>query len=313
MKPNRTNRPGREPNVSSTRAKWGTMIDTLTRYAALDVREIGRVHAELWQEHVTNNKQLVLDAAQLTENKECCVIIGAGPCYDIPLLELAQMFVRVELLDLNPASLAQAVADLPEYVAQRVVCRAVEITHALPGALHEIKQEFAKAGTRAQRAANKAVSILDGQNVGLGELANIRGDLIISDMILSQLPTSLWLVDEWYTQSFHKTITDDASWLRAMAVYKEKLQNAHIEGLLSKKNSVVVLATDFGVASSVEEATLQSALLHHRMTLADSTLQTIAKIRADANVDRTWIWQRDASPPKFSPVCGLVFRPENLS
>jgi hypothetical protein len=59
----------------------------LIGFTPLQVLELGRRNAELWKTHTDSNKRLILDAAELTEKKERCVVIGAGPCYDVPLLE----------------------------------------------------------------------------------------------------------------------------------------------------------------------------------------------------------------------------------
>ncbi|MBK05480.1 MAG: hypothetical protein CL920_36315 [Deltaproteobacteria bacterium] len=307
--PKRARRPKNAKSKSSAQKKIDAMTQELVQFANLDVRESGKVNNQLWSSHTEQNKQLVLDAAALTEKKERCVVIGAGPCYDIPLEDLAKIFDQVELWDLNPASLEQAVSQLPEDLTHKVTCKAVELTHALPRVLHTIKQEFIKAGTRAQRALNKAVTALQKVPVGIGGLAKVEGDLIISDMILSQFPTGLLLADEWYTELYGISLLEQPQWLHAMSQCKERLQNAHIDGLLTKKGAVVVLATDYGMATSAEETDLTSLTMNKRFTLSISTMEKISKIQKDADIERQWIWHRDNLPPKFSPVWGIAFRP----
>lgn len=304
MKPKRVSGP------SGLSPKWKGVLSELVGFAALDVREIGRLREALWQEHTTANQELVLEAAALTPSKGRCVVVGAGPCYDIPLVALAEQFDEVALYDLNPSSLAQATASLPPELAAKVTCHAVELTHALPKALYGIKQEFIKAGSRAQRAANRAVSTLNQVRVGSGGLASLEGDLIISDMIVSQLPTSLWLVDEWYTELFRSDIMAVPQWVQAMSDFKEKLQNAHIDALLEKKGATVVLATDFGVGNAEDEANLDVLNELGRLTLAASTIYKINELQAEAVLNKSWVWHRDDEPPKYSPVWGVVFQPK---
>jgi hypothetical protein len=222
------------------------------------------------------------------------------------------MFEQVELLDLNPEALAHAISDLPAELVPKVQCRAVEMTHILPQVLYRAKQELIKAGTRGQRAINKATDILRTQRVGMGELAHIQGDLIVSDMILSQLPTSLFIVDHWFRARFQNSIMSDEKWLQAVGSYQDSIQNAHVDGLFARTGSVVVLATDFGLASTPEEANLSSLHKEQRLTIRPATLQKIAGPQASFDREESWIWHRNDSPSTFSPVLGLVFRPDRL-
>ena len=297
-------------NPNSREAKG--IIAELIGYSPLQVFELGRRNAKLWKTHTDSNKRLVLAAAELTEKKERCVVIGAGPCYDIPLLELAQMFERVELLDLNPKALAHAISDLPAELVPKVQCRAVEVTHVLPQVLYHAKQELIKSGKRSEHAINKVVNIFRTQHVGMGELAHLQGDLIVSDMILSQLPSALLIVDKWFRERFKKSIMSDTKWIEAVTSLQESIQNAHVDGLFAKKGAVVVLATDFGIASTPEEANFSSLQRQQSMTILPATMQKIAGPKASFDREESWIWHRNDSPPTFSPVLGLVFRPDRL-
>lgn len=288
------------------------IIAELIEYAPLQVLELGSRNAELWKGHTENNKKLVLDTAELTGKKERCVVIGAGPCYDIPLLELAETFDEVELFDLNPDALAHAIAELPEELASKVKCRAVELTGVLPNVLFRAKQELIKAGTRSQRAINKVVNILKAQRMGFGELAPIQADLIVSTMILSQLPTALLLIDQWFRGRFHQSIMNDEKWIEAVTSFQESIQNAHVDALFSKKDAVVVLATDFGITSKPEEADFSSLQKDHGLTVRPATMQKITEPLASFDIERTWIWHRNDSPPTYSPVLGVAFRPDRL-
>ncbi|TNE49943.1 MAG: hypothetical protein EP343_10460 [Deltaproteobacteria bacterium] len=295
---------------SGPKPKHNEALAELVQYAALDVRELGRLHQTLWESHTHHAKQCVLEALERTSSRNRCVVVGAGPCYDIPLMELAQHFEVVELVDLNPASMEQAVLALPDDLASKVVCRFAEVTHSLPKVLHAIKQEMIRAGTRSKRAANKAITLLKKAQPGHGEWSNIKGDLLISDMILSQLPTALWLIDDWYESLFGTSIMEQPGWAEAMGMFKEKLQNAHINGLFQHANATLCLLTDFGVASSEEDCTLEAIAAQSRITLAGSTLETLYQRQEQASFSRSWTWHRDDSPPKYSPVWGMVFTPE---
>ncbi len=292
---------------SGSKPKHNDALNELVQYAALDVRELGKLHQTLWKSHTDQAKQLVLEAMEQTQGRERCVVVGAGPCYDIPLQELAQHFDVVELVDLNPASMEQAICALPENLSAKVVCRFAEVTHSLPKVLHAIKQEMIRAGTRSKRAANKAISLLKKAQPGDGEWANVKGDLLVSDMILSQLPTALWLVDEWYESLFGTSIMEQPGWAEAMGMCKEKLQNAHLHGFFQHKDSTLCLLTDFGVASSEADCTLETIAAQSRITLAGSTLEMLHERQVHASLTRSWTWHRDNSPPKYSPVWGTVF------
>lgn len=285
-----------------SKSKEQETLRELSGYSALDVKQLGLANEEAWQPHTKHAKDFILRASELVPNKGTCTVIGAGPCFDVPLMELAEQYDRVELLDLNKENLQTAISTLPEELAKKVTPRVVEVTHVLPKALSEIKQEIAKAGTRTQRAINKIVGVLNKHHPGPGELGNIQSDFIVSDMILSQLPTSLWIVDDWFTRAFPSKLSDYPEWFDTMRDFQAKLQAAHVEALLAKQNSIVALLTDYGVATTPDEANLQTLLDIKRVTLSVGTLNQLMELQNASTLFDEWVWQRESRPLKFSPV-----------
>jgi len=79
------------------------------REAAFIAARHGRCRAA-WQPHLEAVKSLVLDAADTTPGRGTAVILGSGPCLDVPVAALCARFREVLLVDAHHPRPARALA-----------------------------------------------------------------------------------------------------------------------------------------------------------------------------------------------------------
>ena len=89
------------------------------------------------REHIINSKQNILLSASEAikrvsqDQPKTALFLGVGNCTDIPLLEVAQMFDSVTLVELDRQSVEQAVEKLPEELQKKIHVVIGDITGVL--------------------------------------------------------------------------------------------------------------------------------------------------------------------------------------
>lgn len=143
-------------------------LASLTSRAAPGARGAGLVHGQaamigrwlrhraVWRTHLENCRAFIRKEADACAGRDCAVVLGSGPLFDVPLAELSRRFQRVVLVD------------------------AVQPLHAL---------------LAARRLGNVEPRLFDLVEVGNGA-ARYRSwrslvpspDFVVASMLLSQLP-----------------------------------------------------------------------------------------------------------------------------
>jgi hypothetical protein len=125
--------------VTQTMLGWFRERNSIMRGAAKQF-EVERT------EHITNTKQnIILTSAEAIkrvpqDQPKTALFLGVGNCTDIPLLEVAQMFDSVTLVELDRQSVEQAVEQLPEELQKKIHVVIADITGVLgrfSSALHD--------------------------------------------------------------------------------------------------------------------------------------------------------------------------------
>jgi hypothetical protein len=140
--------------------------------------------------HVEQSRRMILQAAARAGQGRA-VILGAGACEEIPLLELTGQFAEVTLNDIEAAPLHQAIAALPADVALRTKLRvhAADLTSATEKSLAGIDTVLADATDSAQAIAAMGRALDDTQP----DEFPIDGqfELVVASCLLSQLHFAL--------------------------------------------------------------------------------------------------------------------------
>lgn len=88
------------------------LIQYLTNKTSKEARAFGHLYesislierekrcAKYWLSHRTQCKNIILETANSIQDKESILILGSGPIHEIPLIDLAKVFQRVDLVDI---------------------------------------------------------------------------------------------------------------------------------------------------------------------------------------------------------------------
>jgi hypothetical protein len=207
-----------------------------------------RENREGWWAHARRNRAFILDAAQAAEARQLAVVFGAGKAYDLPLPELARRYERLVLVDIDGASLRAtveaAVSDCS--LRARIEMRVMDITgisvrmargidRAVSGAADARAAETAlEALCRSYRLAEPPVLLAPGE----------RADLLVSDMVLSQIGLQPKLAAKRRYEKRYGAIRDGeemaARWSDAWNEFELRVQQDHINALTRYAERVVL-------------------------------------------------------------------------
>lgn len=84
-------------NIKKVRRKFGFSKDKeglITRYLQ---------EKQNWQSHIDHSKEFILKTAE-SKKKELCIVLGSGWLLDIPIIELSNLFRKVQLRDISHPS-----------------------------------------------------------------------------------------------------------------------------------------------------------------------------------------------------------------
>jgi hypothetical protein len=190
-------------------------------------------------QHLAQSARAILAAAAQTGTQRA-VVLGAGACEEIPLAELAERYEQVVLVDLDQASLDQALAapGLPEPIRHRFDLRIADLTgladelarrwrSALEGPI-EVESAIerlaaiadsalAENGSAEFEAGERAAP--DGRRL-LEALGGAPFDLVVASCLLSQLHAP---VSQRAEQAFGERFAAGPSPLRAAPCWQTSL------------------------------------------------------------------------------------------
>jgi len=140
-------------------------------HEAIAIRERHARHRNAWQSHLGRCRRFILRAAEQTQGKDDCVILGSGLLLDVPLKELTAMFEEIALVD---------IVHLPETRRQMKRHANVRLIEAdVTGLVSGLADPTAIANGGALPSPSPPKGLLPG-----------RADLVVSLNLLSQLPLS---------------------------------------------------------------------------------------------------------------------------
>jgi hypothetical protein len=207
-------------------------------------------HTAAWQEHATDNKELILRGAERAAGTTA-LVVGAGKLYDIPLRGLAERFERLLLVDIDEAALRQSVehSGLSQELRRRLTLAVTDVTGISDTFLHKVRPIFELADERACYEALlgllHAYCLAQPPELISPELAPEKLAFACSSMVLSQLATPLTqYVERRFSERFPESALVHAHEFRvALAQFTHRIEHAHIAALLCAA-PCVALSTD---------------------------------------------------------------------
>jgi hypothetical protein len=156
------------------------------RIAGEGLRSIEAERSDYWQPHVENSGRRILEAAALSEGHSTALVLGAGNCSEIPLEDLAKTFDEVVLADLDDASMASAVGDLPDELVPKVHIQVADVTGFVAPLMLRLLRAVEGSDT-AGHAFDKINETLSGLQAENTPPKLPAADLVVSSLVLSEL------------------------------------------------------------------------------------------------------------------------------
>ncbi len=139
-----------------------------------------------WRPHVERSHERILEAAGAAAGRSTATVLGAGVCTEIPLEDLARRFGRVLLVDMDGASMVEAVESLPIELRSKVDLRVADIT-TFAAVLMQRLHRAAEESRTAEEALERFGKIFASLEPGLLPARLPPSDLIVSSLVLSTL------------------------------------------------------------------------------------------------------------------------------
>ena len=139
-----------------------------------------------WRPHVERSRARILEAAAAAQGRSVATVLGAGVCTEIPLEELARRFDRVLLVDMDGASMVEAVERLPLELRSKVDIRVADITTFAAVLMRRLRRAVEESADAAE-AFERFGGILASLEPGLLPARLPPSDLIVSSLVLSTL------------------------------------------------------------------------------------------------------------------------------
>lgn len=265
----------------------GTFAELGYASTSAAITRIRDANTSAWQEHALNNKRFLLGAAERASSTRA-VVVGAGKLYDIPLLELAQRFEQLLLVDIDAAALAASVEQAglePKLRARLSLVRAdvtgindvfLERAHAALAATDEGAVYGGLLQLLYDYRVDEPPRLLPASAAG-GPI-----DFACSSMVLSQLATPLTqYLEERFAACFpFSRRTQTLEFQVALGQFTHRVQQAHVRSLLATAPCVALSsdiadqytgldprgAVSHGIALAVIGAPRLDALLPRQQT-----------------------------------------------
>ncbi len=87
-----------------------------------------------WSTHISNTRRYIVECANRSQERESCVVLGSGFCFDVPVLELSRMFRKVYLMDIaHPAKVQRKMAEFHnvEFITEDITKIAIETANSI--------------------------------------------------------------------------------------------------------------------------------------------------------------------------------------
>ena len=183
--------------------------------------------------HVALSHELITSAMRDVHPGRA-LVVGAGPCREIPLVALAERFARVVLQDQDAGDLATAAA-LVAGVAS-VTTEVCDLTGLTEELVADAAQRIAIAGSPAH-AVEQLIERVQNASLRVAPPAPVW-DLVIASCVGTQLHIrALDAITRCYAARFpHAPLAQSAAWTDAMMRFTWRLQDdfmAHLLGLVA--------------------------------------------------------------------------------
>lgn len=218
------------------------------RATSLGIEKAQRDNREGWWAHAQKNRGYIESAARAMERRQTAVVLGAGHAFDLPIAELARLFDRVVLADIDGEALEKTAAAIGKdpALAAKLETRVLDFTGINGALVHRLDERLDGPGSADDVVA--AVERLC-RSYRLARVpllpADERADLIVSSCVMTQLAWPQRVYGERRMQARFGPMASavEARWSTAWSELGLRVQQDHIEALLGAAD-LVVLTSD---------------------------------------------------------------------
>jgi hypothetical protein len=253
-------------------------------------------HREGWRLHGERSRRFIRDAFDDVGGGRVAWVFGAGRAYDLPLGALGRRFEKVVLVDVDGAALEETLRSLDGALRPRFELVAADLTGI--AAAWRAGADEAIAGARDDDdAAARLEELYGGYRVaadGPWRFLGARGDLVVSQMVLSQLNGFLeWYPRRLYEERFGAPLFERHPALRAAnMLFAHRVQHDHLR-FLARHADAAVLTSDVAeqyerlVPGGAVEPVGEEMPLLGAYRLAERVPRGLRVVR-----QQDWSWQR---------------------
>ncbi len=262
------------------------------------IASIQKRNREGWWAHGQRNRAFIEEVARRTAGRDIAVVLGAGQDFDLPLAELAAIFKRLILVDIDGDSLTKTVARIFPDPGPRsgVDLRVMDLT-GINGALVDSLDETI-AGSGSPTEVREKVEALCRSYRLAGRPSLLQSadkiDLLISSCVLSQV--------SWPQRVYARTCFEERfgplrgeaeqRWVMAWREFELRLQQDHINTIGCAATSAV-LTSDVISNQTVSDATGVERLTGRKvLALGVGSLLERVPVFLQAARHEAWEWGR---------------------
>jgi hypothetical protein len=256
-----------------------------------------RANREGWWKHAQKSRAFITAAAARVERPRLAVVLGGGQGFDLPLVELAERFERLVLVDIDAAALDATIAGVfkDARLRARVEPRVVDLSGVNGALVRGIDESFAAGGGAAEvepRLARlcRSYRLPDGAQLGPpGE----RPDLLVSALVVSQVawPQRAYALRLW-GERFGKPY--GAAEKRLVEPWWElelRMQQDHV-GALAAAEMAVLTADVVGLPTALDASGTERPVGRRICGLGVEQLRERIPQTFAIEAHATWTWAR---------------------
>ncbi len=187
--------------------------------------------------HLAESRRLI-GRAGAQANPWRAALLGAGPCSEIPLAQLATRFEQVLVNDIDASTLERALADVPLEASLRAKISLLPadltgLTEPLLAAIDSLLNSAADASEAIEQMSAQLDAAMPATTLPLEG----RYDMLVASCVLSQLHFGLAHgAEERFARRFADAATalrDSPRWTAALASLARRMEHAFLDALLA--------------------------------------------------------------------------------
>jgi len=185
--------------------------------------------------HFANSRKKIISAASRAANREKVVVLGAGYCLDIPVVELAELFEEVVLLDINLEALEKVYRELPENLQKKVIIEPADLSPMISTLVGKAQEIILYADSANQAYERIEQLIRDATPRAYKKVHTAHNaDLVVSSAVMPEIVLTYFMgsVDFLFERKFGMSLsTFDNKW-------QEKISRLNSDSVIEHSNLI---------------------------------------------------------------------------